>query len=174
MNKYRRPILDKNLFLTNPLTNMNFQVLVRKRTDTKVFKSEDDILLPNEYELEVEPVVRVYKKSDYRVFVARLSPGAKSLFLHIIYETEYGLDYLWINRKRYMDENLVKSVNTYKAAIVELCRYNVICPTMVRDVYWINPRLFFCGSRVKKYPMHVVVINEKKENRIAPALSLVS
>ncbi len=157
MNNLKKPDVSSIADANNPLAGSDFKIPVHKRTDSKVFINQDGLNLPNEYEVEAEPITKIYKKHDNRKFVARLTTPAKSLYLHLLYEVEYGKDYLWINVSQYMEENLISSINTYKTAVAELVRYNVICPTLVKGVYWINPRLFFCGSRVKKYPKHVVV-----------------
>ena len=85
------------------------------------------------------------------------SAGAKSLYIHILYELEYGCDYIEINVKRYMKENNISSINTYKDAVKQLSRYLIIYPSVIKGVYWINPKLFFAGSRVNKYPKNVVI-----------------
>ena len=46
-----------------------------------------------------------------------------------------------------------KTLNTVRAGINELWKKNFIAPTAGRpkDVFWINPTLFFSGSRIEKY-----------------------
>lgn len=159
----KRPNIKPEEFVANPLINSEFKIEVLKFTDTKAFTTDAEQLhLPKEYELEREKAVKVYTKSEHRLFVSKLSPGAKSLFLWLIYEVEAGKDYLWINKQRYMEENSIASINTYKTAVDELSRYLFIYPSLVKDVYWINPRLFFCGNRVAKYKNHIVQYKPKK------------
>ena len=43
------------------------------------------------------------------------------------------------------------SINTTEEAIKELIKASIIIPTVVKGVYWINPRFFFKGSRIEKY-----------------------
>ena len=112
----------------NPLTIAGFVVNANKVifTDSYV-KSEGGALIDYKSHLvEYDTSAKVYNKAEYRKFVAALPPAAKSLFIWLIYEIELNKDYIKINRKRYMLENSVKSVNTYKGAIDILTRYCVI------------------------------------------------
>lgn len=158
----KKPKIDPSMFLSNPLINTDFKVEVIRFSDKGSFRTDGDIHVPNVLELEKESITKVYTKMEHRLFMSRLSVGAKSLFLWLIYEVDSGEDYLWINKVRYMSETGIRSVNTYKTAVDELSRNLFIYPSLVRDVYWINPRLFFCGSRVKKYKGHVVVYRTKR------------
>ena len=65
--------------------------------------------------------------------------------------------------QRFMEENHIKSVNTYKTGLEELIRYNLLCPTSEakKGYYWINPRLFFCGNRPNKYPNNIEIYSTK-------------
>ena len=54
-----------------------------------------------------------------------------------------------------MRENFIKDIRTYEMAVAELTRYGFLAYTefakQKEEVYWINPRYFFCGSRIGKY-----------------------
>ena len=55
----------------------------------------------------------------------------------------------------YMNENEISSINTYKTAVQELCKYLFIYPhakTIYKDYYWINPSLMFSGNRIDLNP----------------------
>lgn len=82
------------------------------------------------------------------------TPKAKDLCWFIIYELNSQQDWLWINKERYMKESHV-SLNTYKAAVLELDRYGILQPTVYKDTYWVNPMFFFHGDRIKKYPSKI-------------------
>lgn len=152
MNKYHAPKIDEADFIQNPLVGSDFKILINKVIDGKHLQLVDGVLVPTEIEYERGRYSKVYLKPEHRKMVSMLSPGGKSLYLWIIYELDAGKDYLWVNRTRYMEENRLTSVNTYKKAMAELVRLTFLCPSMVKDVYWINPRLIFCGSRVNRYP----------------------
>ena len=161
MNKFKKPELKEHLLRANPLVNMGFSILTVSVADKSVFKTDNDgIHLPNEYIMEKETSTRVYTKSEHRLFITQLSDKSKSLYLWLLYEIEPGKDYLWINKERYKQESKT-SDNTYRAAIEELVNNLVLAPSLVRNVYWINPRLFFSGNRVNKYPNHVEVYKPK-------------
>jgi len=87
-----------------------------------------------------------------RQLINALSDKAQRLFLWLIYELDPGKDYLWINQTRYMEEQGIKSINTYKDAVKELVKFKIIGLSVVKSVYWINPVIFFRGSRIDKYP----------------------
>ena len=48
-----------------------------------------------------------------------------------------------------------------RAAIEELVNNLVLAPSLVKNVYWINPRLFFSGNRMKKYPNYITKYKSK-------------
>lgn len=157
MNKYVKPSVDETKFIANPLVGIDFKIIVNKITDSKAFTKEGNIWLPKEYELEKENITKLYTKAENRLIISRLSSSAQRLYIWLAYELECGKDYVWINKDRFMEENFIKSVNTYKTGLEELCRYLLIYPTLEakKGYYWINPRLFFCGSRPNKYPNNV-------------------
>lgn len=151
-------LMDKQLLLANPLAGKDFEIVVRKMVRDGVFKKDkDNDLIPLEQDLESDSCVKIYTKSDYRILTANLHSPAQRLYLHILYELPYGVDYIEINWKRYMKENNLTSINTYKGALKELCRYLFIYPSLIKGVYWINPSLFFCGNRVAKYPNNIII-----------------
>lgn len=161
MNNVKKTKIDTNRIGTNPLTVTEFVIRVNKIPIKGTFISDNDVLLPNVSTIEYDTSTKVYNNSEHRLFVSGLSPASKSLFLWLIYEIDANIDYIWINKNRYLIENTIKSINTYKTAINELVRYCVIYPMAdKKDVYWINPRLLFNGNRIKKYPKHLELIND--------------
>lgn len=111
------------------------------------------IIIP--YSVE-EDICCLYTHHSYRKHIAKMSPNAKSLFLWLMYDITTGDEVIWINSIRYMKESSV-AINTFKKSITELCKAAVIYPIEnLQNMYWLNPRLFFKGSRVKKYPDNLV------------------
>ena len=158
--KINRLTVDEQMMLSlNPFTTNDFEISVNKLILKGVYKHDsDNTALPHEYQLEADTKISVYTHTDNRLMVARLNAGSKSLYLHIMYELESGVDYIEIMWKRYMKENNISSINTYKEALKYLIRYAIIAPVYgVEGVYWINPRYFFAGSRVNKYPDKVKI-----------------
>jgi len=148
---------DKNPFAEK------LEVLVNKRIDMSSLKLEDGDWIPQEYEYERASITKVYRTVDNRALINKLSLPAKELYLWLIYKVEYGEDWIRINRKSYMEEHGISSVNTYKKAVVDLVFGGAIAYTVLKDVFWINPKLFFAGSRVKKYPNNVKIYEPKKD-----------
>jgi len=161
-----KPNIDPNKLTTNPFSlNPHFIVKARGVEITHEVISKDDLLsgvtlkepskIRSAYLTEREQFSKVYTTACHRKRVLALPPKALSLFLFITYELEIGVDWLWINRDRYMKESNT-SLNTYKSALESLLRYGIITPTMYKDTYWINPMLIYAGNRLKKYPNTVI------------------
>ena len=163
MNKYKKPKINPADFEHNPLAGSDFKILINKIVDGKKLELVGGDLVPSEVELERDSYSKVYIKPENRRIIAQLSPSSKSLFLWVVYEMEQGRDYLWVNKRRYMEENDITSINTYKKAMAELVRLTFLCASIVKDVYWINPRLMFCGSRINKYRDHLILHEPKKK-----------
>jgi len=101
---------------------------------------------------EATPFTKFYITSENRKIRNGLSLRAKELLLWLMDELEPGLDYIKVNKQRYMKELNIKSVNTYKEAIKDLVRYDMIAFTVQPNIFWINPEYIFRGDRLKKYP----------------------
>lgn len=156
MNEVKKPEIDIEKLGVNPFLS-NLVIPVSAVTMAGQWKRDKDgIMLPVEVDLDRDDMCRVYVGSGRRKQMAGLSARAKDLLLWVIYETETGCDYLWVNYRRYMKENGVKSYNTYITAVRELVGHSFIQLTIVQHVYWINPHLFFNGSRINKFPDKVV------------------
>jgi len=146
----KKPQFSEESLGVNPFVN-DLEILVREIEFKNQYKKSDDILLPVTQDIEYTEYTKLYSSSERRQITNNLTLRAKEMFLWLMYELEAGKDYIWINKVRYMNELQIKSVNTFKEAIENLTRYGYITPTIIKDVYWINPDLFFRGDRVKKY-----------------------
>jgi len=152
-----KPDMNPEDYKINPLIQNNFKVKVNKMLLKHQFKVNTDnvdgkdMLLPAEIELEAEPYVKLFPLASARKILQTLSPSAIKLFLFIAFELEPARDYIWINKARFMKESNIINRQTFNNAISELIKETVICPSFEPDVYWINPRLFFNGSRINKY-----------------------
>jgi len=56
------------------------------------------------YLLDDIPFTKVFTKAGLRLHVNTLTPNAKSVYLWIMYELDPNVDYLEINKKRYVQE----------------------------------------------------------------------
>lgn len=150
-------VTDKQLG-GNPFAGVDrLQILVRGVYSEDAFtKDGDGDWLPAEYDHEEVSFTKFFKSSDRRLEIGKLETCSKALLLWLMQTVEVGKDWVWINKERYMEEDGV-SRNTYTKAVNDLIRNQLILPTVVRDVYWINPHYFFNGSRIRKYPKNLVI-----------------
>lgn len=151
-----KPIIDLDI-MGNPFAK-DIKIEVVSSCIDGIYRKDGDILVPNVYLREREVATKIYRSPDSRGLICGLSEVGLRIFVWLTYEVETGKDYVWVNRVRIMKELGIKSVNTYKLGIENLIRYDVIALSLIKDVYWINPRLFFSGNRVKKYRGKVNII----------------
>ena len=145
----------------NPLLT-NLRIEVSRITDKTKLTYDGDEFLPIELELERGKIVKLYASYKNREAIAGLNHNAQRLLFWIAFELHAGKDYIELNRNRFLKENGISSVNTYKSAYKSLVQFGFLALTIKRDVFWINPEYFFCGSRVGKYPDKVVEYKKKK------------
>ena len=120
------------------------------------YRRDGEDMVESAVVMDRQPKVSVFISSDLRKCAMNLSPSCLRLLVWIMYETEYGLDYVWINHKRFLSESGM-SPSTYRDAVSLLCRYAYIYPVVgYQDVYWVNPSVMFNGSRVSSFPSRVV------------------
>ncbi len=157
----RLQTIDESKLILNPFVN-NLQIEATKLTDLNKFVADaDGTMLPVTTLIEKRQNTKIFYCTACKDMVYNLSPGAKSLYLYVLYNLESGQDWIQVNVQWYMTKNGVKSINTYKEAMKELCRYLFLSQTVdYKDVYWINPMLFFSGNRIAKYPDKVIVKGE--------------
>ena len=153
--RIKKPVFNAQDLGVNPCVT-NLQIIVSKIEFKGQYKRVDDILLPVVKEVEKTPYSKLYCTSGRRLIINQLSPRTKELLLWLMFEIESSEDFIWINKQRYMQENNISSINTYKEAVKELVRYAFLSPTIITDVYWINPSYFFKGDRIKKYPNNII------------------
>lgn len=111
-----------------------------------------------EFLYESTPFTKVYEVAGFKDMTKELPVRAKELLLYIIMYVESGHEWVWINRKSYMADNGIKSVNTFKTAVEELAKRRYICPHVkIKDLLWINPKHLFKGDRIAKYPKNIRV-----------------
>lgn len=153
----KKPVFTEDDLGVNPFSE-SLVIQVRRVALHKQFKREGDLWVQAEMDLEYDQHAKVYCSAQRRQVLNKLPLRSKEMLLWIIQESEHGKDYLWINRGRYMAEMEIVSPITLKTAIKELIRHGIISPTVVTDVYWINPQYVFKGNRVTKFPSKVEVI----------------
>lgn len=168
----KQQVIDPNKMLMNPLAH-DLQIEATQLIDygSYVEDSVTNERTPVSALIEKNRVAKLFYGKGNKEMVYNLSPGAKSLYLFVLYNLEPNQDWIQINVEWYMNKNNIKSINTYKDAAKELCRYLFLAATMdYKNVFWINPSLFFCGNRLDKYPTKVKInrtpylVNSKPEH----------
>jgi hypothetical protein len=163
---YNKPKIDESKLINNPFANPKFRIHTRPSGAIQ-YEKYGDMLLPKEVNLEKEANTKVYHLTNIRDLLFIMDSQGRDLFIWLIYTVTVGKDWVWINKELYMDKAKIKSYTTYRKAVDEIITYGIVTPTMYTDTYWINPAVFFCGSRVNKYPNNVVVdgkTNKDKEH----------
>jgi hypothetical protein len=163
MQKYKKPVFKEEDLGNNPCV-IPLTIPIIKWENTGIFKKEEEMLLFATYDIEVDKSTKLYISSRRRKLINNLGGTSSKLLLWIMQELESNKDYLWVNKMRFMEECNIASNNTFLGAITELQKYNFIQPSVIKKVYWINPDIFFLGSRVKKYPNNIVVVQDKTIN----------
>jgi len=150
MKKYKKP--DTTKLRNNPFSGGDFVVMVNRRVDNSRREMKGGEWVAQELEHERDGSVKLFTRKSNREKINALSFPSKEMFLWILSTVEWGSDLYCMNRGLYMLEQGVASYNTYKKAVDGLVNGGVIQGTTVKDVFWINPKIFFKGSRANKYP----------------------
>lgn len=149
--------VDDSKMVINPFS-YSLQVEVTKLVSTDEIKDDGHTTITRELLIEHRAYTKLFYCTGCKDIIYNLSPQGKSLYIFVLYNLTAGKDYIQLNSQWYMTKNNVKSINTFKDALKELCRYCFLQQSAdYNDVYWINPSLFFHGSRIKKFPKNVVV-----------------
>lgn len=155
--EYKNPDLSPESVGINPFTS-NLTIFITKKEQKVINKfGEEDI---KDFDLEATHYTKVFGVEGAQQQVGDLPIRCKELYLFLIHGLKPAQDIIRIDRKEYMKQMGIKSVNTYKKAVMGLCDGLYIQPhhnPKFVSVYWINPHYFFKGSRVRKYPDKLVV-----------------
>lgn len=152
-----KPDLSKESVGINPMISGLKIYTVKKQFKVINKFLEDDI---KENDLEAIPYTKVFEVEGGKHQVLDLPIRGQQLYLWLIHSLSSAQDCVWIDVRAYMKRMNIKSVNTYKKAVSDLCDGLYIAPhhkPKFKDVYWINPYFFFKGSRINKYPDRVYV-----------------
>jgi hypothetical protein len=147
--------MDKDNTSYNPLKN-RLQIRVSSYSKNLYLKQGNSFIKTDDAEYEADQYVKVFTEHPYtREILMRLkSITSIKLYEFIIHTIIQGNDWLWVNREMFVEETGIKDNKCIDRAIKELCRENIIYihPDYVgKDVFWINPDIFYCGNRIKKF-----------------------
>lgn len=162
MNKYKKPSYNEKDLGVNPFVS-SLVIHVNEIAFKQNYQKDEDIIVPKFGRVEVDVSCRVYISASRRKLMNELSSRAKELLLWVIYEVDPNKDYMWLNKRRYMEESGIASINTFKAALKDLIAKGFICPSTVSGIYWINPAIFYSGNRITSYPKNVEILYSEKD-----------
>lgn len=153
--KKEKPNLSIENIGINPFTSGLEIYAIKKQRKVKNKFDVDDVL---ENVLEAAPYTKVFEVSGATKQVCDLPIRAKELYLYLIHAIAGKQDCIWIDRVAYMNKMGIRSVNTFKQAVIDLAWGDYVAPHVkFVDVLWINPHFFFKGSRMNKYPNKVII-----------------
>lgn len=109
---------------------------------------------------------KIFEYPGDREEILRYPMRTKELLWYIVQSVNSGEDFVWIDRKSYMLNMGINSINTFKSAIKPLMETWIIKMDGVKDVYWINPARIFKGSRTHKFKDKLDVKNVVVKERI--------
>lgn len=163
MNKKIKPEIDKIKLGTNPfIVNQVIKARSFNREEHLLVKQSEGINLPfgevkTAMLVEEQKYTKVYHDVDFRDILLLLDEYPLKLVLFIMYQINVNEDYVWINSRLFQDKTKLRDKRDYITALETLIRYGVLSPTIYKDVYWINPLIFFAGNRLHKYPNHLSI-----------------
>ena len=140
---------NKELGVNPFVKNLTINVRVDKVYDKKVL----DTYIERTVELEADRYLKLFcYNSNNKATIRTLSPSACVLFNYVITELLPKEDVIRINRKIFKENTSIKSDITINLAIVELCKKGILAIIAgEKELYWINPDIFFTGNRISKY-----------------------
>lgn len=147
----------------NPFVG-TLKIRVNIREMKESYSMADGFLNNTKFTAETARRVTIYPSKEFKRVMSSLSPMSSKLLTWLFNGLKYGEDFIHINHGRFMSDCGVRSYNTYKAALDLLIKHGVLAGTIEKGVYWINPGLFFCGSRANKYPDNLKVLRDDTED----------
>jgi hypothetical protein len=156
----KRPDIDPKRMGLNPfMTNVFIKARAFDTNKHTLVRTEDDVIiktgtLSDKITVEEQSFTKVFHDTDYRNIILQLPEEGLRLYNYIIYQLDSNEDYLWLNESNYKIAANT-SIRVFRDGVDQLNRYGVICPTLYKDVYYINPMIFFCGNRLKKFPNNI-------------------
>lgn len=154
MAKYEKPKFEEDELGINPFLS-SLEIPVSKIKSDDRFTKDGELWYKANFEFDADNSCKVFSDSVRRLKMVKLSARGKDLLLWLVFEADKGKDYVWLNKDRYMEECKISSMNTYRSAVNDLIRNAYINRTVVTDIFWINPTLFYNGNRIKAFPDNV-------------------
>ena len=127
-------------------------------SDGYVVDNPSKFSISHGYLVDTVPATKVFITTSARQYISGLSAQAKSLLWYIVGMLDYNKDTVFLNAKKYMEENDVRSRVTFYKVRDELVDAGFITRHKKASTYWINPFIMFHGDRLKKYKDNVEII----------------
>lgn len=137
--------------LVNPFVE-NLSIPTTEVIETKKYVIVDGKQVNSSYKIEKQAYTKVFYFGGSKDLKYALSDKAFRLYVYIQDHLEPAEDYVIINPEYYCRKNNIKSVGTLYKAITELKANFIRRRKDIEHAYWINPAIFFNGSRIAKYP----------------------
>jgi hypothetical protein len=163
----RNKKLEKNPFITD-----NFEIVIFEIASNVSYRNvspegEDPIWLPNIEDRESDTYVRFYLKDAGDI--DSLPINSQAILWWVLRETVAGRDHVLINVGRCLKVRNI-SMSTYRRAMKGLEDGGFLekiksFGELGEDVYWMNPKYFFNGSRVKKYKNKTIKHDKRKKDK---------
>ena len=119
----------------------------------KDYKIEnDELFLISKKEVETEDFVKIFIKT-LKVFFD-LQPASIKLFCYIATELDYK-DKVYLSPKKSLKYMGYDSESSYRRAVNELIKNNIIANSDETNWYWVNPAIFYKGSRISLIEQYV-------------------
>jgi len=159
------PGFDRKQLGLNPFSETLVIVAVNITEDKHLYEAKDlsDNMVVNVSErrqfcftLEKQTYTKVFRSPEMRKKIVGLRGNSNKLFNWIVFEVKPADDYVVVNIDRCKEECGFNH-NTYLSCMKELIDVDIVARTPHNKVFWLNPQVFFCGNRIKKYPNNVIV-----------------
>lgn len=159
MNK--KEVIDTDTLLKNPFT-YSLVIPASKLFLSETFREDrDGVFVQQSFLYDRVSSTRVFHSQDVEAALALLSPTGLKLYVFIEQRLVNNQDWIQLNKELFMAKFKVKAEKSVNSAIKELLRYCFITSSHYNSVYWINPSIWFCGDRLKKYPSNIVIKSQK-------------
>lgn len=143
-----QPIKQELELIPNPLAE-HLKVKIKKRPIKNAIDQDGN---PITIEVEDFKAIKLFKAKSTKDAILQIkSSPTLRLYLLIIYNIQEKEDYIRLN-PTLITKKLQISKSALRNAIKELSSLNFIAKSTTQDYYWINPQIFFFGSRKNKYP----------------------
>lgn len=120
--------------------------------EMRIGEGEDMVELDGKMMLEAQDYARVFMSLENKKLLSNLSPRGTHLLFWLMAKVVKGHDLILIDRHQYMKDSGISRQETYMNAVADLVMAKILnkAPRFT-DMYFINPHVFFKGSRLMKY-----------------------